>query len=179
MIFNLIGQRFGRLTVTKRAGSDKSCRNAIWECKCDCGSVSLVTTGHLTSGHTRSCGCLKKEIVNDGQFKQLHGKSHSRQYSIWAGMKARCSYPKDCKYHLYGGRGITVCDEWRNSFKAFYDWAMANGYRDDLTHDRIDSNGNYEPSNCRWATYSEQNKNRRKYKRKHEGKVDEQGIKSL
>ena len=97
MKLNLIGQRFGRLTVTQRAGSDKTVKNAIWECECDCGNKSLVTTSHLTSGHTKSCGCLKKENVNSGQFQKKHGQSNTRIYRIWANMKDRCSNPKNKK----------------------------------------------------------------------------------
>ena len=167
-IYRLEGKQFGRLTVVKRVGSDISKKNAIWECKCECGNTTLVPTCHLTSKHTQSCGCLKKETVNDGQFKTKHGQSHKRPYRIWANMKSRCLNPKNKKYNIYGGRGIFVCDEWKNSFQAFYDWAMANGYKNDLTLDRIDGDGNYEPSNCRWATFSEQNKNRKSWKKSKE-----------
>ena len=107
---------------------------------------------------------LKKETINSGQFKEKHGLSKSRLYRIRGGMLSRCLNPKNTKFHLYGGRGISVCDIWLKSFQAFYDWAMANGYSDELSLDRINNNGNYEPSNCRWVTISEQNKNRRPYK---------------
>jgi hypothetical protein len=160
-IYRLEGKQFGKLTVIKRSGSDATGKNTIWECKCECGNTTFVPTCHLTSKHTQSCGCLKKETVNDGQFKKIHGQSHTRLYNIWGGMKDRCSNPKNKRYNIYGGKGVYVCEEWKISFKAFYEWAIANGYRDNLTIDRINSDGNYEPSNCRWATYSEQNKNRK------------------
>ena len=166
-IYKLEGQKFGRLTVIKRSGSDTKGKNAMWECKCDCGNTTLVTTSHLTSKHTQSCGCLKKETVNDGQFKKTHGQSNTRLYRIRVGMINRCYNEKNKKYHIYGGRGIAVCEEWLNSFDAFYKWAMSHSYNDNLTIDRINGDGNYEPLNCRWSTYSEQNKNRRKYHIKH------------
>lgn len=99
-----------------------------------------------------------------GHFKPTHGMRNTSLYSKWCSMKRRCSYQKDKRYPNYGGRGITVCDEWKNSFEAFYEWAMKNGYEKGLTIDRIDCNGNYEPSNCRWATTKVQNRN---YSRNH------------
>lgn len=163
-ICNLIDEQFGKLTVIKRAGSDRTGKNAMWECKCECGNIILVSTCHLKSKHTQSCGCLKKVVVNSGQFQKTHGQTGKRIYRIWLGMKQRCFNPKSEKYEIYGGKGVVICDEWKNSFHSFYEWAISHGYNDNLTIDRIDSDGNYEPNNCRWATYSEQNKNR-KFKR--------------
>ena len=159
---DLTGQRFGRLVVIEESPVRK--RGAIhWVCKCDCGNITRPLRGdQLTTGNTRSCGCLHNEDFS--RRNTTHGLHKTRLYGTYQGMKQRCFNPNDCNYKRYGARGITVCEEWRNDFKAFYDWAIANGYRDDLSIDRIDVNGNYEPSNCRWATMKEQANNKTQVK---------------
>ena len=152
---DLTGQKFGRLTVIKNAGRDKY-RQAVWLCECDCGNTSVVNGGDLRSGNTKSCGCLNREKVSSR--RKTHGLSKTRLHRIWRGMRSRCFLQSMPKYKNYGERGIVVCEEWRDNFQAFYEWAMANGYREDLTIDRIDVDGNYEPSNCRWITISENSK---------------------
>lgn len=150
---DLTGQKFGRLIVIKRVGTTKG-RNAIWLCKCECGNKVEVFGGNLTSNSTKSCGCLRQEQL------KTHGLSYSNLYPIWIAMKDRCFNCNNKEYHCYGGRGITVCDEWKNNFKSFYNWANKNGYKDGLTIDRINNNKGYSSDNCKWSTMKEQANNK-------------------
>lgn len=152
---DLVNQRFGRLTVLSRNDEITGIR---WDCLCDCGGTACVTTRNLKKDRTKSCGCLQKEVV--GSLRRTHGLTHSPEYTVWQLMKDRCSNPKNKDFHSYGGRGISVCDRWVNSFENFL---CDMGQKPSCQHsiDRINNNGNYEPNNCRWATPVQQAKNQR------------------
>jgi hypothetical protein len=152
---DISGKRFGRLVAIRYAGKSKG-NQTLWECKCDCGNISIVHQQDLTTGHTKSCGCYSRESII--QRNKTHGDTKTRIYRIWSDMLFRCSSVKHDSYYLYGGKGISVCDEWKD-YNNFKKWALENGYSDNLSIDRIDSSKNYEPSNCRWATIIEQNNN--------------------
>ena len=158
---DISGEKFGRLTAIKPCGKNKW-KNIMWLCKCDCGKEHMATEGKLKQGKVRSCGCLAKEM----HIKQLetHGLTTGgkpRTFIIWNGMKARCLNPKNDSYKSYGARGIKICDEWMK-FENFHNWAIANGYNDNLSLDRIDNDDDYKPSNCQWVTPSENYKKQRK-----------------
>ena len=162
---NLAGQKFGRLTVIEQRGYTKKNkhgqRHAIWYCRCDCGNYVERTTDVLKRGNS-SCGCRQKEVLESMARKnKKHGLSNDRIYGIWKNMISRCYRQKDIHYPAYGARGITVCDEWRNDSAAFFEWAFANGYADNLTIERIDNDKGYCPENCTWIPKEEQPKNKR------------------
>ena len=160
---DIAGGRFGKWTVLGRAGSNKD-GSAMWVCKCDCGTVRNVTGRSLISGKSSCCGCTRKENAAKASKKAntTHGMKKTRLYTIWHSMKGRIKYPSTNSYERYGGRGIKVCKEWENDFLSFATWALNNGYSDELTLDRINPDGDYEPSNCRWSTWSQQARNRSK-----------------
>lgn len=157
------GQRYGRLVAIRRIGTKH--HEALWLCRCDCGSYVEVVGGNLENGNTESCGCLRKETASIiGLRTTTHGKSKTRLYEVWSTMKQRCANRKQISYSHYGARGIKVCDEWLNDFASFYEWSMKAGYdpeapRGACTLDRIDNDGDYEPSNCRWVDMSVQRSN--------------------
>ena len=155
-LVDMTGQRFGRLVVVCRANNIG--RQVAWLCKCDCGNEKISPGWNLRSGQCVSCGCYAAE-TRGFNAPVKHGQSYTRLYSIWIGMKQRCYYPKHKHYDRYGGRGIRVCAEWVDCFEQFYSWSMENGYKEELTIDRINVDCDYSPNNCRWASYKTQNNN--------------------
>jgi hypothetical protein len=156
-----IGDKFNRLTIQKlemEKHIDQNCTFAY--CICECGKEHRAKLTDVVSGHAKSCGCLKSESSAENCRKRAsHNLSNSSLYRKWAGIKARCFYPSQPGYKDYGGRGITICDEWKNSFESFKDWALSNGYEENLTIERIDVNKNYCPENCKFITKEEQHNN--------------------
>lgn len=159
---DLTGQKFDRLTVIKRAGTSKSGK-VLWLCECSCKEHNQITTttSNLITGNTKSCGCLAKESASKvGKANRVHGDTNARLYKIFQGMKDRCYNPNNKDYARYGGRGIKLCDEWKNNYIAFKEWAIINGYRETLTIERKDFDQNYCPANCEWIKMEAQQRNK-------------------
>jgi hypothetical protein len=169
---DLTGRRFGSLTAVKENGRGKD-RRILWECECDCGNKTNVAGRDLMNGHTKSCGCRQKLVVSS--IRKKHGDRDARLYRVWKSMKKRCENPNDHSYKYYGAKGVKVCEEWHD-YSKFKAWALENGYdehahRGDCTIDRINPCGDYEPSNCRWVSMAEQNRNKRaKMEEQEDGK---------
>lgn len=153
---DLTGKKFNNLTVL--GFSHRKEEKYFWKCKCDCGKETIVESYRLRKGLTKSCGCLR--VTSNTK----HGTWDSKLYRIYYGMLARCYKPQDKYFKSYGGKGITVCKEWKENYINFKNWAMANNYKEGLSIDRIDSNKNYEPLNCRWVTLKEQGRNKKNVK---------------
>ena len=153
-IKDLTGKKFGKLTVLHFAYIKN--QKSYWLCQCKCGNQKIINGAVLSFGLVYSCGCAKKEAT------ATHKKSDTKIYRVFISMKSRCYNPKSKAYKYYGARGIKICDEWLNNFMNFYNWAINNGYKEGLSIDRIDVNGNYSPDNCRWTTNKKQSRNTRR-----------------
>lgn len=157
----MVGKKYNRLTILSREPNNAH-GQAMWLCKCDCGNVIVANGCNIRNNHTQSCGCLVSERTI--ARSTTHGKTNSKFMYSWQQMKQRCHNPNNHKYYLYGARGIAVCEEWRNSFEAFYNYVSKLPHFDEPGYslDRINNNGNYEPGNVRWATALEQAHNKRR-----------------
>lgn len=162
---DISGNKFGRLTAVKVDHSDG--HSNFWLCKCDCGNLIVVRLQHLRQGMTKSCGCLQREMRKTrgerskiGERTRTHGLSSHPLHNVWNGMKSRCYNHNHKYFHRYGGRGISICNEWKDNFLDFYNWCVNHGYKDGMTVDRIDNDGDYKPSNCRLVDYVKQANNK-------------------
>ena len=169
---NLAGMRFGKLEVLERVEDHVTkggYKKVVWKCRCDCGNIKNVLADSLKSGNTKACGCESRSGL---EKRTTHGKSRSRLYRIWQGMRNRCNSRTNKYYGNYGGRGISVCKDWNNSFENFYKWAISHGYEENLTLDRIDNDGNYEPGNCQWKDrFYQMNHTRRNHLLTYKGRT--------
>ena len=178
---DLVGKRFGRLVVTERELQRRSKHDVFWKCRCDCGAEKYVATGHLTSGTVKSCGCMKREQAiqrakEAAKDNVKHGEAGTNLYYVWNCMRQRCENPKTRAFRWYGAKGVRVCDEWLD-YERFAEWARANGYYEQhdvaraekLSIDRIDSDGDYCPENCRWVTVHENSIRATRARRKKSG----------
>lgn len=166
----IIGQKFNNITIIRDLGRfDKNGTGNVQryvEVECKCGNVFQVLYNSVKGGNTKSCGCHKKKVARESMKANRydwskHGMSREKIYKVWTSMKQRCENEKEKYYHRYGGRGISVCEEWTNEkdgFINFYNWAVDNGYEEGLSIDRVENDGDYEPSNCQWITISENSK---------------------
>lgn len=154
---DLTGMRFGRLVVVELIGKAANGKYQ-WKCKCDCGNYTIVKGNSLTTDHTKSCGCLEKETKRE--VNTIHGLRRHPLYKVWLNMKDRCYNPNNSHFKYYGGKGITVCNEWKDNFKLFYDWMINNGYEKGMSIDRIDNSLEYSPDNCRVIPFNKQSSNR-------------------
>lgn len=154
---DLTGMRFGRLVVVELIGKTANGKYQ-WKCKCDCGNYTIVKGNSLTTGHTKSCGCLEKETKRE--VNTIHGLRRCPLYKVWLNMKDRCHNPNNSHFKYYGGKGIAVCSEWKEDFKLFYDWMINNGYEKGMSIDRIDNSLEYSPDNCRIVPFNKQSSNR-------------------
>lgn len=152
---DLLGKRFGKLVVIAPAKSENG--KTRWLCKCDCGNEKIIIT-QVLGKNTNSCGCLQQQ--NRKEIHITHNMTGTRIYNIYRGIKQRCYNTNNQRYNYYGARGIKMCDEWKNDFMVFYNWSMQNNYNDDLSIDRINVDGDYEPNNCRWVNIKKQANNR-------------------
>lgn len=173
---DLTGMKFGRLTVQYQVPNNN--HHTRWHCVCECGNTKDVLQQNLANGHVRSCGCLLSErslerinAFNSSMGREHHNETKSRLYHIWIGIKARCLRKASTSYKNYGARGITICREWLDSFATFQEWALSNGYSDELSIDRVNVDEGYSPENCRWVSKSVQSFNIRMPARNTSGHV--------
>lgn len=157
VLIDLTGKQFGYWEVLKRTSNGKY-NQSMWLCRCKCGNEKIVSGNDLRRGKTISCGCYRKDLISN-RFS-THKQSKTRLYRIWCAIKKRCFNTNAYYYNRYGGRGITMCEEWKDNFVSFYNWSIINGYKENLSIDRTDNDGDYIPNNCRWVEPKIQQRNK-------------------